>query len=70
MKGPDLKEVWTSKRKTPDGYYVVALGLYAKEALGLEAERVGKFYIYKTKSWEEVKKIINKAKALGLEVRE
>jgi len=70
VKGPDLKEVWTSKRKTPDGYYVVALGLYAKEALGLEAECVGKFYIYKTKSWEEVKKIINRAKALGLEVRE
>ncbi|MEZ0318985.1 MAG: hypothetical protein ABWK05_03195 [Pyrobaculum sp.] len=68
--GPGLREVWTSRRKTPDGFYVVALGLYAKEALGVEAERVGRFYIYKTKSWDEVRRIVNKARALGLEVRD
>ncbi|MEM1598488.1 MAG: hypothetical protein QXP31_05125 [Pyrobaculum sp.] len=68
--GPGPREVWTSRRKTPDGFYVVALGLYAKEALGVDAERVGKFYIYKTKSWDEVRRIVNKARALGLEVRD
>lgn len=68
---PPLKAVWTSKRKTPDGYYVIALGLYAKEVLELEnVERLGSFYIYRSKSWREVEKIVKKAKTLGLEVRE
>lgn len=71
MAKPDLHSVWTSRRKTPDGHYVVALGLYAKELLGLQsAERVGNFYIYRTKSWKEVQTIIKKAKSLGLDVRE
>nr|KJR73009.1 MAG: hypothetical protein TU35_08445 [Thermoproteus sp. AZ2] len=65
-----IKAVWTSRRKTPDGYYVVALGLYAKEVLGLaEAEPMGDFYIYRTKSWEEVLGIVNRARALGLDIR-
>ncbi|MCY0890307.1 MULTISPECIES: hypothetical protein [Pyrobaculum] len=66
---PPVKAVWTSRRKTPDGYYVVVLGLYAKEALGVEAEPAGRFYIYKTKSWQEVLRLINKARELGLDVR-
>ncbi len=67
---PPLNAVWTSRRKTPDGYYVVLLGLYAQELLRLEgAERAGRYYIYKTRSWDEVVRIIRRAQALGLDVR-
>lgn len=69
MARPPIKAVWTSKKKTPDGYYVVVLGLYAKEILGVDAEPAGRFYLYKTKSWQEVLRLVNKAKALGLDVR-
>lgn len=65
-----VKTVRTSRRKTPDGYYVVTLGLYAKEVLGLAgAEPMGDFYIYRTRSWREVLRIVNRARALGLDVR-
>ena len=67
---PSLNAVWTSRRKTPDGYYVVVLGLYAQELLRLEgAEQLGRYYVYRTKSWDEVVKIIRRAQALGLDVR-
>jgi hypothetical protein len=67
---PPLNAVWTSRRKTPDGYYVVVLGLYAQELLRVEgAERVGRYYAYRTKSWDEVVKIMRRAQALGLDVR-
>ncbi len=66
---PPVKAVWTSRRKTPDGYYVVVLGLYAKEMLGVDAESAGRFYIYKTKSWQEILRLVNKARELGLDVR-
>ncbi len=67
---PPLDAVWTSRRKTPDGYYVVVLGLYAQELLRLEgAERLGRYYAYRTKSWDEVAKILRRAQALGLNVR-
>jgi hypothetical protein len=67
---PPLDAVWTSRRKTPDGYYVVVLGLYAQELLRLEgAERLGRYYVYRTKSWDEVAKIIRRAQALGLDVK-
>ncbi|MCU7788822.1 hypothetical protein ODS41_12960 [Pyrobaculum sp. 3827-6] len=68
MRSP-VKAVWTSRRKTPDGYYVVVLGLYAKEILGIDAEPAGRFYIYKTKSWQEILRLVNKARELGLDVR-
>jgi hypothetical protein len=49
---------------------VVVLGLYAQELLRVEgAERVGRYYAYRTKSWDEVVKIIRRAQALGLDVR-
>jgi len=67
---PSLDAVWTSRRKTPDGYYVVVLGLYAQELLRLEGvERLGRYYAYRTKSWDEVVNIIRRAQALGLDVR-
>jgi hypothetical protein len=67
---PPLDAVWTSRRKTPDGYYVVVLGLYAQELLRLEgAERLGRCYAYRTKSWDEVAKILRRAQALGLNVK-
>jgi hypothetical protein len=67
---PPLDAVWTSRRKTPDGYYVVVLGLYAQELLRLEgAEQLGRYYAYRTKSWDEVAKILRRAQALGLNVK-
>ncbi|MCX8137386.1 hypothetical protein [Pyrobaculum aerophilum] len=66
---PPVKAVWTSRRRTPDGYYVVVLGLYAKAVLGVDAEPAGRFYIYKTKSWQEVLRLVNKARELGLDVK-
>ncbi|AET31576.1 hypothetical protein P186_0108 [Pyrobaculum ferrireducens] len=66
---PPVDAVWTSRRKTPDGYYVVVLGLYARQVLGVEAEPAGRFYIYKTRSWQEVLRLVNRARALGLNVR-
>lgn len=67
---PSAKAVWTSRRRAPDGHYVVVLGPYAKELLGVEgAEPIGKFYVYRTKSWQEVLEIVRRAKALGLDVR-
>ena len=67
---PPLDAVWTSRRKTPDGYYVVVLGLYAQVLLRLEgAERLGRYYAYRTKSWDEVAKILRRAQALGLNVK-
>jgi biotin synthase-like enzyme len=47
----------------------VVLGLYAKEILGIDAEPAGRFYIYKTKSWQEILRLVNKARELGLDVR-
>ncbi|ABL88889.1 conserved hypothetical protein [Pyrobaculum islandicum DSM 4184] len=65
-----INAVWTSRRRTPDGYYVVVLGLYAQEVLRVVgAERAGKFYIYRTRSWTEVQRIVRRAEALGLDVR-
>mgnify|MGYP000543983500 CR=1 FL=1 len=67
---PPLDAVWTSRKKTPDGHYVVVLGLYAQELLRVEgAERVGRYYMYRAKSWEEVARIIRRAQALGLDVK-
>ncbi|ACB39693.1 hypothetical protein [Pyrobaculum neutrophilum] len=65
-----INAVWTSRRRTPDGYYVVVLGLYAQEVLRVVgAERAGRFYIYRTRSWAEVLRIVRRAEALGLDVR-
>jgi|GEM_PF-965089 len=67
---PPLDAVWTSRKKTPDGHYVVVLGLYAQEILKIEgAQRAGRCYVYKTRSWDEVVRIIRRAQALGLDVR-
>jgi hypothetical protein len=66
---PPENAVWTSRRKTPDGYYLVVLGPYAKQVLSVNAEPAGRFYIYKTRSWQEVLRLVNRARALGLDVR-
>ncbi len=48
----------------------MVLGLYAQELLRLEgAERLGRYYVYRTKSWDEVAKILRRAQALGLNVK-
>lgn len=63
------KEVLTSRRRAPDGTYVVALGPLARELLGVDAEKAGVVYIWRARGWGEVKRLLERARALGLDVK-
>ena len=72
-----VRGVNVSRRKNPEGNYVVAMDLETYESLkqsinrlGLSVEAVGGVVLVKDKSWSRIKRLMNTARELGINVNE
>ncbi|WP_446753019.1 hypothetical protein [Vulcanisaeta sp. JCM 16161] len=66
-----------SRRKDPEGNYVVAMDLETYELLnqsinrlGLDVEFMGNIVVVRDRSWSRINKLVNIARELGINVND